>query len=103
MDVVAAASRCPLMGTSAFRVFDRYFAMFFCIRISFSIALTVLSPEPFYLIDVIVFGVESRERCVFPLKFFLRSEASLEHKWLSWNGLLFPVGLFLLEDSIPSS
>ena len=29
MEVVAAASRCPLMGMSALLVFDRYFAMFF--------------------------------------------------------------------------
>ena len=70
MEVVAAASRLSAYGHVRFFVFDRYFAMFCCIRISFSIAHTVLSPESFYLIALLLFGVASRERCVFPLKFF---------------------------------
>ena len=45
MDVVAAASRCPLMGMSAFLVFDRYFCYDFCISISFSMLMQ------FYLLN----------------------------------------------------
>ena len=44
MEVVAAASRCPPMGMSAF-LFLIDFCYDFCIRISFSIAYAVLSPE----------------------------------------------------------
>ena len=50
MEVVAATSRCPLMGMSAFLIYVRYSAMVFYIRISVSIAYSVLSPESFLVL-----------------------------------------------------
>ena len=44
LDVVAAASLCPLMGMSA-SLFLMDFCYDFCIRISFLLAYAVLSPE----------------------------------------------------------
>ena len=55
LDVVAAALRCPLMDMSASMVFLGILLLY-CIRISFSFVLVVLSPESLYLIALFLFG-----------------------------------------------
>ena len=69
---MAAASRCPLMGMSASMVFVAKFNLgsltLYCIRVSFSLAITVLSAKLFWLECLFLLGLVSRVRCLVPLK-----------------------------------